>query len=75
MKDSDDDVRTVAAAALVPITGLLSSTLSRKALTKLFLALWDCLKEGGDELGSSIGALLDLLGKHTFYHILLRKRG
>jgi hypothetical protein len=25
--------------------------------------LWDCLAEGGDDLGSSTGAVMDLLGE------------
>jgi TATA-binding protein-associated factor len=37
--------------------------LPRDALTSLLDTLWDCLAEGGDELGSSTGAIMDLLGE------------
>lgn len=62
MKDQDDDVRTVAATALLPITGQLASQLSHEELSSVLDTLWDCLAEGGDELGSSTGAIMDLLG-------------
>ncbi|KAK8854899.1 hypothetical protein IAR55_003638 [Kwoniella newhampshirensis] len=60
--DSDDDVRTVAASALTPVSNVLASRLPREELQKLLQTLWDCLGEGGDELGSSTGAVMDLLG-------------
>lgn len=63
LRDSDDDVRTVAASALLPITSTLASELPYDALASLLDTLWDCLAEGGDELGSSTGAIMDLLGE------------
>lgn len=63
MRDVDDDVRTVAASALLPITGTLSTALAHDELCSVVDTLWDCLGEGGDDLGSSTGAVMDLLGK------------
>nr|XP_031860125.1 uncharacterized protein CI109_004490 [Kwoniella shandongensis]KAA5527197.1 hypothetical protein CI109_004490 [Kwoniella shandongensis] len=60
--DSDDDVRTVAASALIPISSILAERLPLDELKQLLQTLWDCLAEGGDELGSSTGAVMDLLG-------------
>ncbi|WVQ74752.1 hypothetical protein IAR50_004357 [Cryptococcus sp. DSM 104548] len=65
--DSDDDVRTVAASALIPITSILASHLPTADLSHLLQTLWDCLAEGGDELGSSTGAVMDLLGSLIAY--------
>ncbi|WWC90834.1 uncharacterized protein L201_005771 [Kwoniella dendrophila CBS 6074] len=60
--DSDDDVRTVAATALTPIPDIIASKLLEDDLHQLLTTLWACLTEGGDELGSSTGAVMDLLG-------------
>ncbi|OWZ77626.1 TATA-binding protein-associated factor [Cryptococcus neoformans Bt85] len=65
--DADDDVRTVAASALTPIAETLASQLPTEELAKLLQSLWDCLAEGGDELGSSTGAVMDLLGALISY--------
>lgn len=62
LRDVDDDVRTVAASALTPITDILATGLSHNELCKVVDTLWDCLAEGGDDLGSSTGAVMDLLG-------------
>ncbi|OCF37798.1 TATA-binding protein-associated factor [Kwoniella heveanensis BCC8398] len=62
LEDSDDDVRTVAASALIPIPQTLAGRLAERDLASLLKTLWDCLREGGDELGSSTGAVMDLLG-------------
>ena len=63
LQEVDDDVRTVAASALLPVTAQLASRLTYEELAKLVDALWDCLAEGEDELGSSTGAVMDLIGK------------
>jgi hypothetical protein len=65
LRDVDDDVRTVAASALTPVTDILASGLSHQELCSVVDTLWDCLAEGGDDLGSSIGAVMDLLGTFT----------
>ncbi|WVW85765.1 hypothetical protein I302_107803 [Kwoniella bestiolae CBS 10118] len=62
LEDSDDDVRTVASTALTPIPEIIASQLPRDELDALLTTLWGCLSEGGDELGSSTGAVMDLLG-------------
>ena len=62
MGDVDDDVRTVAASTLVPIIDKLAETLPEEELEQLYDTLWDCLTEDGDELGSSTGMVMDLLG-------------
>jgi TATA-binding protein-associated factor len=62
LRDVDDDVRSVAASALTPITSTLASQLPSTELSSVVDTLWDCLAEGGDELGSSTGAVMDLLG-------------
>lgn len=62
LRDVDDDVRTVAASALTPITDVLASDLGHEELCDVVDTLWDCLAEGGDDLGSSTGAVMDLLG-------------
>ena len=62
LRDVDDDVRTVAASALTPITDILATGLSHEELCSVVDTLWDCLAEGGDDLGSSTGAVMDLLG-------------
>jgi TATA-binding protein-associated factor len=59
LRDADDDVRTVAASTLVPIAAPLTSL---EELGSIVQTLWDCLGEGTDELGSSTGAVMDLLG-------------
>ena len=65
MADVDDDVRTVAASALLPIAGTLASALSDDELRVLLSTLWGCLEGGSDDLGSSTGAVMELLGEQT----------
>lgn len=59
LRDADDDVRTVAASTLLPITKALTQL---EELGSIVDTLWGCLGEGTDELGSSTGAVMDLLG-------------
>lgn len=59
LREADDDVRTVAASALLPATGDL---VKLPELGDILSTLWDCLGEGTDELGSSTAAVMDLLG-------------
>lgn len=66
LRDADDDVRSVAASTLVPITDTLATKLSESELSTLFDTLWDCLVADTDELGSSTGAVMDLLGESIF---------
>ena len=62
MRDTDDDVRSVAATTLLPITDTLASALPQDDLKALINTLWDCLTDDTDELGSSTAAIMDLLG-------------
>lgn len=59
LREADDDVRTVAASALLPAAGDL---VRLQELGDILSTLWDCLGEGTDELGSSTAAVMDLLG-------------
>lgn len=59
LREADDDVRTVAASALLPVTGDL---VVLDELGDILGTLWECLGEGTDELGSSTAAVMDLLG-------------
>jgi TATA-binding protein-associated factor len=63
MKDADDDVRTVAASTLLAIAGQLAESLPEEKLRSIFDTVWHCLANDQDELGSSIGAIMDLLGE------------
>jgi len=50
---------------MIPITETLAIKLATDELSTLFDTLWDCLAADTDELGSSTGAVMDLLGKLT----------
>lgn len=65
LSDADDDVRSVSAACLLPIANRLVTKLSTPEVQVLLHVLWDCLSEGGDELGSSTGVVMDLLGEYS----------
>lgn len=62
LKDEDDDVRAVAASALVPIVDVILEKLPRE-VGRLLDQLWDCLGDLKDDLASSIGVVMDLLAK------------
>jgi TATA-binding protein-associated factor len=62
LRDVDDDVRAVAASALLSKTDILVGTLREDELWEILQTLWGCLAEDGDELGSSTGAVMDLIG-------------
>ncbi|THV07958.1 SNF2 superfamily chromatin remodeling protein [Dendrothele bispora CBS 962.96] len=64
--DKDDDVRAVAASCLLPIAGSLVEHLS-EALDRVLLVLWSCLSDMKDDLSSSVGAVMELLGKLVTY--------
>lgn len=61
LRDRDDDVRSAAAATLTPITDALVSLLPVE-LCAVVSILWDCLGDLKDDLSSSIGGVMDLLG-------------
>ena len=62
LKDDDDDVRAVAASALVPIVDVILQKLPGE-VGRLLDQLWDCLGDLKDDLASSIGGVMDLLAK------------
>ncbi|KAG2752077.1 hypothetical protein P692DRAFT_20799116 [Suillus brevipes Sb2] len=64
--DSDDDVRAVAASCLLPVAGHLVDKLP-ESLDRVLLVLWNCLRDMKDDLSSSVGAVMDLLGKLVTY--------
>lgn len=59
----DDDVQTVAAATLVPITSAVVKQSSNNVITELVKILWTVLGEGRDDLSAATGAIMDLLAK------------
>ena len=59
--DRDDDVRSVAASCLLPRAGHLVTQLPEE-LSRVLGVLWNCLSDMKDDLSSSVGAVMDLLG-------------
>lgn len=59
--DRDDDVQTVAAAILLPITKQFVS-LQRDLVKELLSVLWSCLIDLKDDLAAATGSVMDLLG-------------
>ncbi|KAG7452788.1 uncharacterized protein BT62DRAFT_26814 [Guyanagaster necrorhizus] len=66
LSDRDDDVRSVAATCLSPVAGHLVQHLP-ESLDQVLLVLWQCLSDMKDDLSSSVGAVMDLLGKLVVY--------
>ncbi|RDB21258.1 putative helicase mot1 [Hypsizygus marmoreus] len=66
LSDQDDDVRSVAASCLLPVAGHLVQQLP-ESLGHVLLVLWHCLCNMKDDLSSSVGAAMDLLGKLVSY--------
>ncbi|KAJ7491285.1 SNF2 superfamily chromatin remodeling protein [Mycena latifolia] len=64
--DRDDDVRSVAASCLLPVAQHLVEQLP-EALDRVLVVLWHCLSDMKDDLSSSVGAVMDLLGKLVSY--------
>ncbi|KAI6038454.1 hypothetical protein EDC04DRAFT_2695399 [Pisolithus marmoratus] len=65
--DRDDDVRAVAASCLLPVTGHLVERFP-ESLDRVLAVLWDCLRNMKDDLSSSVGAVMELLGKLVTYN-------
>ncbi|KAJ7184295.1 SNF2 superfamily chromatin remodeling protein [Mycena filopes] len=64
--DRDDDVRSVAASCLLPVAAHLVEQLP-EALDRVLIVLWHCLSDMKDDLSSSVGAVMDLLGRLVSY--------
>ena len=62
LRDKDDDVRSAAAATLAPIADLIVGNLPVE-LQEIVTVIWDCLGDLKDDLSSSVGAVMDLLGE------------
>ncbi|KZV99116.1 hypothetical protein EXIGLDRAFT_258645 [Exidia glandulosa HHB12029] len=62
LNSSDDDVRSVAAQCLLPVASNLVEQLPEE-LEHVMVVLWNCLAGMTDDLSSSVGAVMDLLGK------------
>ena len=60
--DFDDDVRSVSAATLIPITEELVTSRT-SSLGPLMNIVWDCLSNMQDDLSASTGSVMDLLAK------------
>lgn len=60
--DKDDDVRSVAASCLLPVAGHLVTQLPEE-LSRVLAVLWSCLRDMRDDLSSSVGAVMELLGR------------
>ncbi|GBE82676.1 Probable helicase [Sparassis crispa] len=65
--DRDDDVRSVAASCLLPVAAHLVEQLPEE-LSRVLAVLWSCLGNMKDDLSSSVGAVMDLLGKLVTYN-------
>ncbi|OCH89091.1 SNF2 chromatin remodeling protein [Obba rivulosa] len=64
--DRDDDVRSVAASCLLPVAEHLVKQLPEE-LSRVLAVLWSCLSDMKDDLSSSVGAVMDLLGRLVTY--------
>lgn len=64
--DRDDDVRAVAASCLLPVATHLVERFP-ESLDCVLAVLWECLRNMKDDLSSSVGAVMELLGKLVTY--------
>lgn len=62
LKESDDDVQSVAALTLTPIAHEFVKA-KKNAVHSLLTVIWDCLTNLRDDLSASIGSVMDLLSK------------
>ncbi|KAI4724400.1 SNF2 family DNA-dependent ATPase domain-containing protein [Aureobasidium sp. EXF-10728] len=60
--DSDDDVRAVSAATLIPVAKEFVN-MRHTALNHLISVVWECLSNLSDDLSASTGSVMDLLAK------------
>lgn len=67
--DRDDDVRSVAASCLLPVAGHLVAQLPEE-LSRVLAVLWNCLRDMRDDLSSSVGAVMELLGKRKLLDVI-----
>lgn len=62
LKETDDDVQSVAALTLTPIASEFVKT-KKELIHTLLTVIWDCLTNLRDDLSASIGSVMDLLAK------------
>ena len=67
----DDDVKSVSAATLIPVTHELVSS-KPGALGGLITVVWDCLSDMQDDLSASTGAIMDLLANLCSFQEVLK---
>ncbi|KAK5110084.1 TATA-binding protein-associated factor mot1 [Meristemomyces frigidus] len=60
--DTDDDVRSVSAATLIPVAKELIAVRPDE-LSNLISVVWECLSSLSDDLSASTGSVMDLLAK------------
>ncbi|KAG9012882.1 TATA-binding protein-associated factor mot1 [Tulasnella sp. 427] len=60
LADQDDDVRSIAASCLTPIVQQIVERLPED-VPAVMDVLWNCLSDMTDDLGSSVGAVMELL--------------
>jgi len=70
--DGDDDVRSVAASCLLPVASHLVEQVP-EALDRVLTVLWSCLSNMKDDLSSSVGAVMDLLGPCNLFLLWITK--
>lgn len=62
LKESEDDVQSVAALTLAPIASEFVKT-RKEVIHSLLEVVWECLSSFEDDLSASIGSVMDLLSK------------
>lgn len=62
LKESEDDVQSVAALTLAPIASEFVKT-RKEVIHSLLEVVWDCLSSFEDDLSASIGSVMDLLSR------------
>jgi TATA-binding protein-associated factor len=62
-------VRSVAASCLLPVAGHLVTQLPEE-LSRVLAVLWSCLRDMRDDLSSSVGAVMELLGRGNFLDVV-----
>ena len=56
-------MKSVAASCLSPVAQYIVEQLP-ESLEQILLVLWTCLSDMKDDLSSSVGVVMDLLGQH-----------
>lgn len=62
LKESEDDVQSVAALTLAPIASEFVKT-KKEVILSLLEVVWDCLSNFEDDLSACVGSVMDLLSK------------